>query len=57
MADMIRQGCSYTMIGDACGGRSEKAVRSVVFNKYHTENADKVWAMLGHGASGHQSRQ
>lgn len=52
MADMIRQGCSYTMIGDACGGRSEKAVRGVVFNKYHTENADKVRAMLGDGPWG-----
>lgn len=52
MADMIRQGCSYTMIGDACGGRSEKAVRGVVFNKYHTENADKVRAMLGSGPWG-----
>ena len=52
MADMIRQGCSYTMIGDACGGRSEKAVRGVVFNRYHTENADKVRAMLGDGPWG-----
>ena len=52
MADMIRQGCSYTMIGDACGGRSEKAVRGAVFNKYHTENADKVRAMLGDGPWG-----
>ena len=52
MADMIRQGCSYTMIGDACGGRSEKAVRGVVFNRYHTENADKVRAMLGEGPWG-----
>lgn len=52
MADMIRQGCSYTMIGDVCGGRSEKAVRGVVFNKYHTENADKVRAMLGDGPWG-----
>lgn len=52
MAEMIRQGCSYTMIGDACGGRSEKAIRGVVFNKYHTENADKVRAMLGDGPWG-----
>lgn len=52
MAEMIRQGCSYTMIGDACGGRSEKAVRGVVFNKYRTENADKVRAMLGDGSWG-----
>lgn len=53
MAEMIRQGCSYTMIGDACGGRSEKAVRGVVFNKYHTEVMDKVRAMLGDGPWGH----
>jgi len=52
LADMIRQGCSYSMIGDACGGRSEKAVRGVVFQKYHTENADKVRAMLGDGPWG-----
>lgn len=52
MADMIRQGCSYSMIGDACGGRSEKAIRGVVFQKYHTENADRVRAMLGDGPWG-----
>lgn len=52
MADMIRQGCSYAMIGEACGGRSEKAVRGVVFQKYHTENADKVRSMLGDGPWG-----
>lgn len=52
MAEMIRQGCSYTMIGGACGGRSEKAVRGVVFNKYHTEDADKVRVMLGNGSWG-----
>lgn len=52
LAEMIRQGCSYTMIGDACGGRSEKAVRGTVFRTYHTENADKVRAMLGDGPWG-----
>lgn len=52
MANMIRQGCSYSMIGYACGGRSEKSVRGVVFQKYHTENADKVRAMLGDGSWG-----
>lgn len=52
MADMLRRGCSYAMIGDACGGRSEKAVRGVVYQKYHTENADKVRAMLGTGPWG-----
>lgn len=52
MADMIRRGYSYTMIGDACGGRSEKAVRGVVYQRYHTESADKVRAMLGNGPWG-----
>lgn len=52
MAEMIRQGYSYAMIGDACGGRSEKAVRGAVFSKYHTESADKVRAMLGDGPWG-----
>lgn len=53
MADMIRQGCSYAMIGDACGGRSEKAVRGVVYQKYQTENMDKVRAMLQNGSWGY----
>ena len=52
MADMIRQGYSYAMIGDACSGRSEKAVRGIVFSKYHTEVLDKVRAMLGDGPWG-----
>lgn len=52
MASMIRQGCSYAMIGDACSGRSEKAVRGVCWQKYHTENLDKVRAMLGDGPWG-----
>lgn len=52
MADMIRQGCSYAMIGSSCGGRSEKAVRGVVFNRYRTENADQVRAMLRDGPWG-----
>lgn len=52
MATMIRQGCSYAMIGEACGGRSEKAVRGVVFQKYQTESADKVRVMLGDGPWG-----
>lgn len=52
MANIIRKGCSYAMIGEACGGRSEKAVRGIVFSKYHTENADKVRAMLSDGPWG-----
>lgn len=53
MAEMIRQGYSWSMIGEACGGRSEKAVRGVAFQKYHTENMDKIRAMLGDGSWGH----
>lgn len=34
-------------------GRSEKCVRSKVYNDYLTENADKVREMLGDGAWGH----
>lgn len=52
MADMIRQGCSYTMIGDACGGRSEKAIRGVCWQKYQTENMDRIRALLGDGPWG-----
>lgn len=52
LADMIRQGYGYAMIGQACGGRSEKAVRGIVFTKYRTEDADKVRAMLGDGPWG-----
>lgn len=52
MANMIRQGCSYAMIGAACSGRSEKAVRGRCFQTYHTENLDKVRAMLGAGPWG-----
>lgn len=52
MAEMIRQGCSYAMIGEACGGRSEKAVRGICWQKYQTEDMDKVRAMLGTGPWG-----
>lgn len=52
MAEMIRQGCSYTMIGDACSGRSEKAVRGICYQKYRTEDMDKIRAMLGNGPWG-----
>ena len=53
MADMIRQGYSYTMIGEACGGRSEKAIRGKVYYTYLTEDADKIRAMMGAGPWGH----
>ena len=42
----------YAAIGKAVG-RSEKCVRSKVYNDYLTENADKVREMLGDGAWGH----
>ena len=46
LADGIRHGDSYAAIGRAVG-RSEKCVRSKVYNDYLTENADKVREMLG----------
>lgn len=52
LADGIRHGDSYAAIGKAVG-RSEKCVRSKVYNDYLTENADKVRGMLGDGAWGH----
>ena len=52
LADGIRKGDSYAAIGKAVG-RSEKCVRSKVYNDYLTENADKVREMLGDGAWGH----
>ena len=52
LADGIRPGDSYAAIGKAVG-RSEKCVRSKVYNDYLTENADKVREMLGDGAWGH----
>ena len=51
LADGIRHGDSYAAIGKAVG-RSEKCVRSKVYNDYLTENADKVREMLGDGAWG-----
>lgn len=54
LADGIRQGDSYTAIGNRLG-KSEKAVRGKVYFVYLTENADKVRSMLqnrewGYGA-------
>lgn len=51
LADGIRYGDSYVAIGRAVG-RSEKCVRSKVYNDYLTENADKVRGMLGDGPWG-----
>lgn len=51
LADGIRHGDSYAAIGKAVG-RSEKCVRSKVYNDYLTENMDKVREMLGDGAWG-----
>ena len=48
LADGIRHGDSYAAIGKAVG-RSEKCVRSKVYNDYLTENTDKVREMLGDG--------
>lgn len=46
LADGIRHGDSYTMIGQAIG-KSEKAVRGKVYFVYLTENADKIRSMMG----------
>ena len=46
LADGIRNGDSYTLIGKAIG-KSEKAIRGKVYFVYLTENADKVRAMMG----------
>ena len=52
LADGIRSGLSYTIIGSQIG-KSEKAVRGKVYFDYFTENADKVRAMLGAVEWGH----
>lgn len=46
LADGIRNGDSYTMIGRQIG-KSEKAIRGKVYFVYLTESADKVRAMMG----------
>lgn len=51
LADGIRSGDSYTVIGNAIG-KSEKAVRGKVYFVYLTERADKVRAMMGNGNFG-----
>ncbi len=51
LADGIKNGDSYTVIGNAIG-KSEKAVRGKVYFVYLTENADKVRQMLGSGKWG-----
>jgi len=51
LADGIRCGDSYTVIGQAIG-RSEKAVRGKVYYTYFTENADKVRELMGDGKYG-----
>ncbi len=51
LAEGIRHGDSYAAIGLAVG-RSEKCVRSKVYNDYLTEDADKVRKMLGDGPWG-----
>ena len=52
LADGIRHGDSYTMIGRVIG-KSEKALRGKIYFTYLTEDADKVRAMLGDGPWGH----
>ena len=52
LADGIRNGDSYTVIGNAIG-KSEKAICGKVYFVYLTENADKVRAYMGDGPWGH----
>lgn len=47
----IKNGDSYSLIANRIG-KSEKAVRGKVYNKYLTESADKVRAMIGDGQWG-----
>ena len=51
LAESIRHGDSYTVIGNAIG-KSEKAVRGKVYFTYLTESADKIRAMMGAGPWG-----
>lgn len=51
LADGIRNGESYTMIGNKLG-KSEKAVRGKVYFVYLTESADKIRSMMGGGPWG-----
>lgn len=51
VADGIRDGMSYTMIGRLIG-KSEKAIRGKIYTVYLTESADKVRAMMGDGPWG-----
>lgn len=47
----IKNGDSYSLIANRIG-KSEKAVRGKVYNKYLTESADKVRTMIGDGQWG-----
>lgn len=51
LAEGIRHGDSYTVIGNAIG-KSEKAIRGKVYFTYLTESADKVRSMMGDGPWG-----
>lgn len=51
IAKGIKNGDSYSLIAKRIG-KSEKAVRGKVYNKYLTESADKVRTMIGDGQWG-----
>ena len=51
IAKGIKNGDSYSLIANRIG-KSEKAVRGKVYNKYLTESADKVRTMIGDGQLG-----
>ena len=51
IAKGIKNGDSYSLIANRIG-KSEKAVRGKVYNKYLTDSADKVRTMIGDGQWG-----
>ena len=51
LSNMIKNGSKYEQISDVIG-RSAKAIRGRVFDKYLTENLDKVRAYIGDGEFG-----
>lgn len=51
LSNMIKNGSKYEQISDVIG-RSAKAIKGRVFDKYLTENLDKVRAYIGDGEFG-----
>lgn len=51
LTSMIKQGYRYPAMSDAIG-KSDKAIRGIVFRYYLTENLDKVRDYIGNGSFG-----